>query len=315
MMRALALLLALAPSTIGTPHRAPRTPHPPSPAASARQAPAPRTAHEAQRTGVPPRRIISLVPSVTEILFAIGAGDQVVAVSSYDHYPPAVESRPKVGALMDPDFERMISLKPDLVIVYGTQNDLVRRLEQVHVPMFHYEHAGIANITATLAEIGERVGRVAEARREVDRIQRAFDDVRRAVAGRPRPRAAIVIGRELGTLRGIFASGGIGFMHDMLEIAGATDVFADVTRQSLQATTEVLLARAPDVIIETYSSAGWTPARIAKERAVWQGLPTLPAVRTNRVYILTDEVLLVPGPRVADAVRLLAKTLHPDAVK
>jgi iron complex transport system substrate-binding protein len=249
------------------------------------------------------------------MLFAIGAGDAVVGVSSYDHYPAAVESRPKVGALVDPDFERMISLKPDLVIVYGTQDDLVRRLEQVHVPMFHYEHAGLADITTTIAEIGGRVGHVDEARREVDRIQRALDDVRRAVAGQPRPRTAIVIGRELGTLRGIFVSGGIGFMHDMLEIAGATDVFGDVKRQSLQATTEILLTRAPEVILETYSSAGWTPARLAQERGVWQALPTLPAVRTNRVYILTDEMLLIPGPRVADAVRLLAKTLHPDTVK
>jgi iron complex transport system substrate-binding protein len=249
------------------------------------------------------------------MLFAIGAGDQVVGVSSYDHYPAAVESRPKVGALVDPDFERMISLKPDLVVVYGTQNDLVHRLEQVHVPMFNYEHAGLADITKTMVQIGERVGHVEEARREVDRIQRALDEVRRAVAGRPRPRTAIVIGRELGTLRGIYVSGGIGFMHDMLEIAGATDVFGDVTRQSLQATTEILLARAPEVILETYSSAGWTPARVAQERAVWRALPTLPAVRGNRVYILTDEVLLVPGPRVADAVRLLAKTLHSEATR
>ena len=271
--------------------------------------PAPSTQHPA------PQRIISLVPSVTEMLFAIGAGDQVVGVSSYDHYPPAVESRPKVGALVDPDFERMISLKPDLVVVYGTQNDLVHRLEQVHVPMFPYEHAGLADITTTITALGERVGHVAEARREVDRIQRTLDDVRRAVAGRPRPRTAIVIGRELGTLRGIYVSGGIGFMHDMLEIAGGTDVFGDVKRQSLQATTEVLLARAPEVILETYSSAGWTPARLVQERAVWQALPTLPAVRTNRVYILTDEMLLVPGPRVADAVRVLAKTLHPEAMK
>lgn len=262
-----------------------------------------------------PRRIISLVPSVTEMLFAINAGDAVVGVSSYDHYPPAVESRPKVGALVDPDFERIISLKPDLVVVYGTQNALVHRLDQVHIPMFNYQHAGLADITATMTELGARVGHAADAAREVDRIQRALDDVRRAVAGRPRPRAAIVIGRELGTLRGIFASGGIGFMHDMLEIAGAVDVFGDVKRQSLQATTEILLARAPDVILETYSSAGWTPARLAEERAVWQALPTLPAVRGNRVYILTDEMLLVPGPRVADAVRLLAKTLHPDAIK
>jgi ABC-type Fe3+-hydroxamate transport system substrate-binding protein len=86
------------------------------------------TRQQTSATAPATRRIISLVPAVTEMLFAIGAGDAVVGVSSYDHYPPAVETKTRVGALVDPDFERILSLKPDLVIVYGTQNDLVARL-------------------------------------------------------------------------------------------------------------------------------------------------------------------------------------------
>jgi iron complex transport system substrate-binding protein len=253
---------------------------------------------------------VSLVPAVTEMLFAIGAGDDVVGVSSYDRYPPEALARPRVGALVDPDFERILSLRPDLVVVYATQADLIARLERARVAAFPYELAGLSNVTATIRRLGDRLGRAEGARAVAERIERDLADIRRAVAGRPRPKTALIFGRDAGTLRGIYASGGIGFMHDMLDAAGGADVFADVPRQSVQATAEMLLARAPDVIIEAYSSQGWPPDRISRERDVWRALPALPAVRTGRIHVLADDRLSIPGPRVAEGVRLLASVLH-----
>jgi len=249
------------------------------------------------------------------MLFAIGGDDRVVAVSSFDHYPPAVELKPRVGALVDPDFERIIALRPDLVVVYGTQSDLIQRLQRLQIPIFSYENTDIAELTKTIATLGERIGRVREAASEVDRITRGIDEITSLVAGAPRPKTALLFGRDLGTLRGIFASGGVGFMHDVLIAAGADDVFADVKRQSLQVSTETLLARAPETIVEAYPKGDWTPALIASETLVWRGLPTLPAVRNGRVYILADDALVVPGPRIVTAVRLMAHALHPDRVK
>ena len=260
-----------------------------------------------------PKRIISLVPAVTEMLFAIGAGDEVVGVSSYDRFPAEATTRPKVGALIDPDFERILSLKPDLVVVYGSQAELIARLGRARLPLFHYRHAGLSDVTSTIRELGVADRARGEANDVAAAIERDIAAVRARVAGRPRPRTALVFGREPGTLRNIYVSAGIGFMHDMLDAAGGADVFADVKRQSLQATTEVLLARAPEVIVEVHASEGWTPERIARERQVWNGLPSLPAVRTGRIYMLTDDRLSIPGPRVAEAIRLLADVLHPEA--
>ena len=110
-----------------------------------------------------PKRIISLVPAVTEMLFAIGAGNEVVGVSSYDRFPPEVATRPKVGALIDPDFERILSLKPDLVVVYGSQAELIARLGRAQLPLFNYRHAGLGDVTSTIRELGTRIGRGAEA--------------------------------------------------------------------------------------------------------------------------------------------------------
>jgi iron complex transport system substrate-binding protein len=258
-----------------------------------------------------PSRIISLVPAVTEMLFAVGAGNEVVGVSSYDTFPQEATTRPRVGALVDPDFEKILTLRPDLVVVYGTQGDLITRLERVRIPMFSYQHAGLADITQTIRELGDRIGRRTEGRRVADGIEAEVGAVRQRVAGRARPRTALLFGREPGTLRDIYASGGIGFLHDMLLAAGGENVFADIRRQSVQATTEMLLARTPEVILELRGSADWSAERTARERAVWRGLPSLPAVRNNRLYLVADPALLVPGPRVARSIALMADALHP----
>ncbi len=262
-----------------------------------------------------PHRIISLIPSVTEMLFAIGAGDAVVGVSTFDHYPHEVETRTKVGGLLDPDFERILSLRPDLVVVYGTQSALIERLGRAHIPMFNYEHAGLADVTRTLRQVGARVGRADVANRLALALEKRLTDVRTRIGNRPKPKTMIVFEREPGTLRGMFASGGVGFLHDMLETAGGADVFSDVHRQSLQVTSELALARAPEVILEIRAGPEWTPARVARERDAWRALASMPAVRTGRVYLLTDEVMSIPGPRVPDAVMLMARALHPDVFK
>ena len=98
----------------------------------------------------PPRRIVSLIPAVTEMIFAMGAGDRVVGVSAYDRYPPQVDRIARVGGLIDPNVERIFSLKPDLVIVYDTQEDLKQRLDRAAIPFYRYEHRALPDIAATM---------------------------------------------------------------------------------------------------------------------------------------------------------------------
>jgi iron complex transport system substrate-binding protein len=246
------------------------------------------------------------------MLFAMGAGDAVIGVSSFDHYPAEVETRRTVGGLIDPDFELILSLRPDLVVVYGTQGDLISRLDRAHIPMFNYEHAGLADVTRTMRQIGARVGRSAAAEKLAADVERKLSDIRARTANAPKPITMVLFEREAGTLRGMYASGSVGFLHDMLEAAGGANAFADVKRQSLQVTSEQVLARAPAVIIEIHSGSGWTPSHIAAERDVWRALSSVPAVRSGRVYFVVDEMVSVPGPRVAEATLVLARVLHPE---
>ena len=184
-----------------------------------------------------PTRIISLVPALTEMVFAIGAGDRVVAVSSYDEDPPQVRSLPKVGALIDPDVERIIALRPDLVLLYGSQTDLMTQLTRASIPYFEYRHGGLSGVTATIRALGQRLGHATQADALATSIERGWRRCGSERRSSKKPRTLLVFGRESGSLRNIYASGGRGFLHDMLEAAGGVNVFADVQAESVQAST------------------------------------------------------------------------------
>jgi iron complex transport system substrate-binding protein len=258
-----------------------------------------------------PSRIVSLVPALTEMLFAVGAGPQVVGVSSFDRYPPEVSSRTRVGALIDPDVEGILHLQPDLVFVYGSQMDLERQLTRAAIPIFSYRHGDLSHLTDTLREVGARVGHKTEADRLAASLDERLARVRSRVAGRPRPRVMLVFGREQGSLRNIYASGGYGFLHDMLTLAGGDNVFAEVTRESIQATSEVIITRKPDVILEVRGAAPGVPLEEPPDPA-WNVLASVPAVRSKRITRLAGDQFVVPGPRVAAAVERMAQILHPE---
>jgi len=259
-------------------------------------------------------RIVSLIPAVTEMLFAMGAGPQVVAVSSFDTYPPEVQKLPRVGALIDPDVERILSLRPDLVVIFASQTKLRDQLARAKIATYIYNHAGLADVFTTMRDVGARVGHERAAADLARGLERRIDAVRKRVAGRPRPRTLIVFDREKLALRGIYASGGVGFIHDMVEAAGGDDVFADVKQQAVQATTELILSRRPEVIVELRGDPLDAATR-GREIAVWNTLSSLPAVRSGRVYFLDQQKTVVPGPRVAEAVELIAATLHAEAFR
>jgi iron complex transport system substrate-binding protein len=147
-------------------------------------------------------------------------------------------------------------------------------------------------------------------------IERGLDDVRRRVSSRPQPRTLLVFGRERMALRGIYASGGVGFLADMLAAAGGDNVLKEVRQESVQAGTEQILAKRPDVILETRAANSAFPmGERQAELDVWRALASVPAVRNGRVHFLFDDRIVIPGPRVVDGTIAMARALHPDAFK
>ncbi len=251
------------------------------------------------------------------MLFAIGAGPQVIAVSSYDEHPPEVARLPKVGALLDPNTEQILAARPGLVISYGSQTDLQTQLKRAGIGVFNYRHGGLAGIFSSIEELGRATGHVPEAGRLVASLRARLDAVRARTAGLPKPRTLLVMGRETQTLRNLNASGGVGFLHDILEIAGAANAFADVKHEAVTVSSEMLLSRAPEVVIDLHYGASEPAdrARAQRDAAVWQTVSSIPAVRNKRIIPLYGDQFVVPGPRIADAAEAMARMLHPEAFK
>lgn len=257
-----------------------------------------------------PQRIVSFVPAVTEMLFAMGAGDRVVGVSSYDRFPEAARRLPRVGGLLDPNVERVLALRPDLAVVYGTQTELRQQLQRAGIESYVYTHRSLSDVTTTLRSVGARVGAGPAADAAAAQLTARLDAVRLRVAGKPRPRTLLVFGRERGSLRQIRASGGYGFLHDLLELAGGTDVWSEVKQESIEMSTEMVLTRAPEVIVELHYGRSLEAIDVDTERKVWDALPGVPAVRAGRVHLLQGDHFVVPGPRLADAAEQLAAAIH-----
>jgi iron complex transport system substrate-binding protein len=234
-------------------------------------------------------------------------------VSTYDDFPPETKTLPRVGALLDPDTERIFSLRPDLVIIYGSQSELESQFARAGIRVYAYRHAGVGNVMQTIRDVARLAGRTPDGDRVVRELASQLDAVRMRVRGRPRPRTMLVIGRDAGALRGVYVSGGVGFLHELLDIAGGDDLFADITRESVQPSNETMIARAPDAIIELRPGEQPAAATLQKERAVWNLLASVPAVRSNRVHLLYGDYLLSAGPRLGRAAETLARVLHPDA--
>jgi iron complex transport system substrate-binding protein len=166
-----------------------------------------------------------------------------------------------------------------------------------------------------MQELGDITGRGDAARRVVADIRARLDAIGARVRGRPRPRVLLVFERQPRTLRELYVSGGRGFLHEILEIAGGQNVFADTARESAQPSIETILARAPDVILEVRAEGLIADREVEGERQVWTALTSIPAVRDGRIHFLSGQYLVVPGPRVAAAAEALARTLHPAAFR
>ena len=255
--------------------------------------------------------VVSLVPAVTEMLFAIGAGPQVVGVGSFDRWPPEVERLPRLGALLDPDVERILRLRPDVVVLHVSQKELLGQMERVGIRTFAHATGGLEDVARNMREIGAMVGRAAEADAAAGAIERRLGGIRERAAGRPRPRTLVVFGHDPGALRAIDASGGIGFLHDLVTLAGGENVFASERREGVRVSTEAIIAAAPEVILDLrYGQETLAEGEAARERGAWNALPAVPAVRTGRVHVLVGDRFVIPGPRLVDAARDIAAALE-----
>lgn len=251
-----------------------------------------------------PQRVASLVPAATEILFAIGAGERVVGVGDYVDYPTAVEELPRLGGLVDPNLEAILAVQPDFVVIDPAQRSLSAQLESVGIQVYTFATGSIQSTIEHTRALGAELDLVSEAAQVVDTMTTGLAAVKASVAGRPSPQVLIVFGRRRASFAELWVSGGVGFLHDVVELAGGVNVFEDIARPGFGSGLETVLARAPDIVIEFVQ----VDDRAAAIAAEWRSLPGFAEVR---VVTIDGRWTLRPSPRLVLLAGRMADALHP----
>ncbi len=251
-----------------------------------------------------PARIVSLNPTTTEILFAIGAGSRLVGRTTYDMWPAEARAVPDLGPGLRPNVEAVLAARPDLVILYASDDnrEAARRLRAAGITTAAYRVNRIAEFARATRALGLITGDSIAARMTVDSVQATLDRIRSATASRPRPTVFWPLWDSP-----LLAVGGGSFLHELIEIAGGRNIYGDLAQPSPQIAFEDLLHRDPDIILAGPNSR----ARYLSDPR-WRALR---AVREGRVMVVDTNLVLRPATRMGEGAASLGHLLHPDVVR
>jgi iron complex transport system substrate-binding protein len=254
-----------------------------------------------------PQRLVSLAPSVTETLFALGLGDRVVAVGDYTFWPAEALKKPRVGGLIDPNLELIASLRPDLAVLLPSERDIGTKLAPLGVATLIVHDESLADIEASFRTIAARCG-VPEAGEKLATRWHAALAPRSKPAPGTAPKVLMVVERQAGRLGELYVAGPGTYLDELLGRLGGENVFADAPNLYPQASLEEIVARKPNLIFELRSDSADEAAR-RDLIADWQPLATVPAVKEGRIRVIAGTFTLIPGPRLPELYRAMAAAL------
>jgi len=251
-----------------------------------------------------PKRIVSLAPSVTETLFALGAGNRLVGVTTYCDYPPPAQKIPKIGDFVNPSIEAVLAQQPDLVIGVpeGTDQEKVRLMERLGLRVLVVSVSGLSGILSSIKLIAGALGKEEAGEKLVLKIQAQMNHVRKRIEGARRRRVLMVVG-----FRPLVAVGKGNFIDELITLAGGENIAAAAPQPWPHLPVEYVVAKAPQIIIE----AGMGSER-EESRKRWADLKSIPAVKEGSIYSYPSDKILRPGPRAGEALEELARLIHPE---
>lgn len=251
-----------------------------------------------------PERVISLAPSNTEILFAIGAGDKVVGVTTYDDYPEEVLDIEKIGDFNGINLERIIELEPDLVINYGdgvTEEN--ERLLEAGIQIAGFEPESLQEVYHTIARIGTITGHEQEAEVLVEDMMSKEAELAEKIEGLDKKTVFYEIWHEP-----LMAAGPGSFVDELINLAGGENVAADADGEYPQFDLEQLIERNPQV----YITANDLPEKTVESIKERPGYSEIEAIKNNRIYLVDGNIISRPGPRIIEALELIVEAIHPE---
>jgi len=250
-------------------------------------------------------RIVSLAPSVTETLFALGAGAEVVGVSQYCDYPPQVRDLPRVGSFLTPNLEAIIALRPTLVAGLELSSDVrqIRALKSMGYPVLLVSDDSLQQIEDSIERVGASINRQAQARQLVAQIEAQIAAVQQRLANAKPVRALMLVGHQP-----IVAVGAGTYLDELIRIARADNIAAAAGEQWPHLSMEYIIAMRPEVILD-----GSMGSELSSSSSFWEKYPAIPAVRDHRVFGYPQDPIVHAGPRVGQSLEIIARMIHPEA--
>lgn len=253
-----------------------------------------------------PKRVISLAPNITEIVFALGQAHRLVGVTRYSDFPPAAEKLPKVGSYVNLDLEKIVALKPDLCIATkdGNPRVVVQQMASLNIPVYAVNPMSLDTVITAVDEIGRLLNASSQAKTLVHDMQSRIARVKMLLGTIDhRPGVFFQIG-----VSPIVSVGTPTFIHGLIELAGGTNLAAGPVPYP-RFSTEQVIALAPEIIIVTSMSR---TAVYEQVKAAWEQWPHLPAVQKHRIFLEDTNLFDRPTPRLVDGLELLARLIHPE---
>ncbi|MGZ3534810.1 MAG: ABC transporter substrate-binding protein [Thermodesulfobacteriota bacterium] len=257
----------------------------------------------------PAKRIISLAPSITEILFALGLNEEIIAITNFCDYPKAVLGKPRIGGFVNPDTEKIVSLKPDLIIGIrdGNRMDTVDRLNDFGFPVYLIDPKGFDGVMGTIKNIGEVVGREQESRRLIKELIDKRENMITLTRSLSKPRVFFQVGDvPLITV----GKGTLG--DDLIRLAGGRSISENELVSYPSYSIETILAMAPEMIIISSMETKKDHMYLVKK---WQNWKSIPAVKMNAIHVIDSNLVDRPTPRIAEGLDALVRIIHPEAFK
>jgi iron complex transport system substrate-binding protein len=257
----------------------------------------------------PPKKIVSLAPNITEILFSLGLDQEIVGVSIHCNFPEKVQSRVRVGSYISLDFEKIVSLKPDLIIATGAGNtrDMVERLDRLGFPTYVIFPKNIEDVIRSVGHLSQLVGREKEGVDIIQEMKRRRERVVELTQGLPRPRVFLQIGEAP-----IVTVGKNSFADDLIRLAGGKNVAGNEKERYPRFGMEEILKRSPEVILISSMNPGGNYQRVVQEWSRWK---TIPAVKNGRIHLIDSDLIDRPSPRIIEGLEEMARILHPEQFK
>lgn len=258
--------------------------------------------------GDEPRRIVSLAPSLTETVFALGLGDRLVGVSVYCDYPPEVERIDRVGTFITPNVEAIVAKQPDLILAVPSPGNRspVESLERLGFAVTVVDPLSLDGIKESFLSIGSRLGRAEQAKELVARIDAKIESVRSKLEGVPPRKVLMVVGQTP-----LIVAGAMTVQDDLIRLAYGVNLGASAGRDWPHVSIEYAISAAPEVIIDS-TMGSEVRAGEQTSTAFWEAFPTIPAVKEHRIFGYKAYEVLRPGPRIGEAFELIARFIHPE---